>query len=209
MPKQTFFNLPKEKRDRIIAAAKEVFSKNSYEEASINQIVKLAQIPRGSFYQYFEDKDDLYGYLSSQMFLRMINAARQKLPECDYDPFKLSEQILPSWLEELFTGEDSSFYYRRLEMFHRRQMPHLKRQVLDNRLLDNCLSDEEMAKITAKVKLGDASDFDFMVQCISMAFYNSIRAGFINYEATGDANLDELKAKLLRDLHYLEVGFEK
>ncbi|MDD6407130.1 MAG: TetR/AcrR family transcriptional regulator [Lactobacillus equicursoris] len=209
MPKQTFFNLPKEKRDRIIAAAKEVFSKNSYEEASINQIVKLAQIPRGSFYQYFEDKDDLYGYLSSQMFLRMIDAARQKLPECDYDPFKLSEQILPSWLEELFTGEDSSFYYRRLEMFHRRQMPHLKRQVLDNRLLDNCLSDEEMAKITAKVKLGDASDFDFMVQCISMAFYNSIRVGFINYEATGDANLDELKAKLLRDLHYLEVGFEK
>lgn len=209
MPKQTFFNLPKEKRDRIIAAAKEVFSKNSYEEASINQIVKLAQIPRGSFYQYFEDKDDLYGYLSSQMFLRMIDAARQKLPECDYDPFKLSEQILPSWLKELFTGEDSSFYYRRLEMFHRRQMPHLKRQVLDNRLLDNCLSDEEMAKITAKVKLGDASDFDFMVQCISMAFYNSIRVGFINYEATGDANLDELKAKLLRDLHYLEVGFEK
>lgn len=204
MPKQTFFNLPKEKRDRIIAAAKEVFSKNSYEEASINQIVKLAQIPRGSFYQYFEDKDDLYGYLSSQMFLWLINAARQKLPECDYDPFKLSEQILPSWLEELFTGEDSSFYYRRLEMFHRQQMPHLKSQVLDNRL-----SDEEMAKITAKVKLGDASDFDFMVQCISMAFYNSIRAGFINYEATGDADLDELKAELLRNLRYLEVGFEK
>lgn len=204
MPKQTFFNLPKEKRDRIIAAAKEVFSKNSYEEASINQIVKLAQIPRGSFYQYFEDKDDLYGYLSSQMFLRLINAARQKLPEYNYDPFKLSEQFLPSWLEELFIGEDSSFYYRRLEMFHRQQMPHLKSQVLDNRL-----SDEEMAKITAKVKLGDASDFDFMVQCISIAFYNSIRAGFINYEATGDANLDELKAELLRNLHYLEVGFEK
>jgi AcrR family transcriptional regulator len=204
MPKQTFFNLPKEKRDRIIAAAKEVFSKNSYEEASINQIVKLAQIPRGSFYQYFADKDDLYGYLSSQMFLWLINAARQKLPECDYDPFKLSEQFLPSWLEELFIGEDSSFYYRRLEMFHRQQMPHLKSQVLDNRL-----SDEEMAKITAKVKLGDASDFDFMVQCISMAFYNSIRAGFINYEATGDANLDELKTELLRNLHYLEVGFEK
>lgn len=204
MPKQTFFNLPKEKRDRIIAAAKEVFSKNSYEEASINQIVKLAQIPRGSFYQYFEDKDDLYGYLSSQMFLWLINAARQKLPECDYDPFKLSEQFLPSWLEELFIGEDSSFYYRRLEMFHRQQMPHLKSQVLDNRL-----SDEEMAKITAKVKLGDASDFDFMVQCISMAFYNSIRAGFINYEATGDADLDELKAELLRNLRYLEVGFEK
>lgn len=204
MPKQTFFNLPKEKRDRIIAAAKEVFSKNSYEEASINQIVKLAQIPRGSFYQYFEDKDDLYGYLSSQMFLWLINAVRQKLPECDYDPFKLSEQFLPSWLEELFIGEDSSFYYRRLEMFHRQQMPHLKSQVLDNRL-----SDEEMAKITAKVKLGDASDFDFMVQCISMAFYNSIRAGFINYEATGDADLDELKAELLRNLRYLEVGFEK
>lgn len=47
----------------MIQAAKSEFSRVSLYEASIANIVKEAEIPRGSFYQYFEDKDDLYFYL--------------------------------------------------------------------------------------------------------------------------------------------------
>lgn len=63
LPKQTFFNLPDEKRQILIQAAKTEFSRVSLYEASIANIVKEAEIPRGSFYQYFKDKDDLYFYL--------------------------------------------------------------------------------------------------------------------------------------------------
>lgn len=63
MPKQTFFNLPEEKRETLIQAARKEFSRVPLYEASIANIVKEAEIPRGSFYQYFEDKDDLYFYL--------------------------------------------------------------------------------------------------------------------------------------------------
>ena len=63
MPKQTFFNLPNEKRETLIRAAKTEFSRVPLYEASIANIVKEADIPRGSFYQYFEDKNDLYFYL--------------------------------------------------------------------------------------------------------------------------------------------------
>ncbi len=63
MPKDTFFNLDDEKRQRIIEAAIDEFSENSYEVSSINQIVKNASIAKGSFYQYFENKDDLYRYV--------------------------------------------------------------------------------------------------------------------------------------------------
>ncbi|MGH2155989.1 TetR/AcrR family transcriptional regulator, partial [Enterococcus faecalis] len=38
------------------------FSCHSLQEASITNIVKLAEIRRGSFYQYFENKQDLYFY---------------------------------------------------------------------------------------------------------------------------------------------------
>lgn len=34
-----------------------------FNEASINQIIKEAGIPRGSFYMYFQDKEDLFRYL--------------------------------------------------------------------------------------------------------------------------------------------------
>ena len=63
MPKQTFFNLPEEKRERIIRLAIEEFAVHDYDLASISRIVTKANIAKGSFYQYFEDKRDLYLYL--------------------------------------------------------------------------------------------------------------------------------------------------
>ncbi|HAE43264.1 MAG TPA: TetR/AcrR family transcriptional regulator [Clostridiales bacterium] len=63
MPKQTFFNLSEEKRSKITSAALEEFSEYSFSKSSINRIVAKAGIPKGSFYQYFEDKLDLYRYI--------------------------------------------------------------------------------------------------------------------------------------------------
>ncbi|ETI65853.1 TetR/AcrR family transcriptional regulator [Neobacillus vireti] len=67
MPKQTFFHLPKDKQDTLIQAAKKEFSRVPLHEASIANIIKDAAIPRGSFYQYFEGKEDLYYYLLNQL----------------------------------------------------------------------------------------------------------------------------------------------
>jgi AcrR family transcriptional regulator len=63
MPKQTFFNLPTAKRQTILDIAIEEFAENDYHNASISRIVARAGIAKGSFYQYFEDKRDLYLYL--------------------------------------------------------------------------------------------------------------------------------------------------
>ena len=59
MPKQTFYNLKEEKREKIEQALLKEFSNNTFEGASISNIIAEAQIPRGSFYQYFESKEDL------------------------------------------------------------------------------------------------------------------------------------------------------
>ena len=53
MPTSTFFNLPPPKRERLLRAAVEEFSRKPFGEASINRIVQKAEISRGSFYQYF------------------------------------------------------------------------------------------------------------------------------------------------------------
>ena len=60
MPKQTFFNLSDEKREHIMEVAINAFARYGYQETSITYIVSQAGIAKGSFYQYFEDKDDLY-----------------------------------------------------------------------------------------------------------------------------------------------------
>ena len=63
MPSSTFLNLPAEKQEKLLEAATREFSNRPFNEASINQIIKEAGIPRGSFYMYFQDKEDLFRYL--------------------------------------------------------------------------------------------------------------------------------------------------
>ena len=81
MPTERFLRLPKEKIEAIrIAAAKE-FIRVPLEEASINRIVHDADISRGSFYTYFEDKQDLLKWLiyaqAEQHFKNYIERLRE------------------------------------------------------------------------------------------------------------------------------------
>ena len=50
MPSSTFLNLAPEKQEKLLTAAVREFTERPYNEASINQIVQAAGIPRGSFY---------------------------------------------------------------------------------------------------------------------------------------------------------------
>lgn len=63
MPKPTFFNLPEEKRRAILDVVIEEFAEHDYKNASLSNIVQRAGIAKGSLYQYFDDKRELYFYL--------------------------------------------------------------------------------------------------------------------------------------------------
>jgi len=63
VPKQTFFNLEAEKRQAIIDAAVREFAEHPFEQASLTKIVEDCGIAKGSMYQYFDDKLDLYMYI--------------------------------------------------------------------------------------------------------------------------------------------------
>lgn len=80
MPKQTFFNLPEEKRETIVNAAIDEFASYGLENASTNRIVKNSGIAKGSFYQYFEDKQDLFMYLLSVIEREKIEFFNGKPP---------------------------------------------------------------------------------------------------------------------------------
>jgi AcrR family transcriptional regulator len=63
LPRDTFFNLPQDKRDKIIDLALDEFALHDYRTASLSRIVEKAGIAKGSMYQYFDDKKELYLYL--------------------------------------------------------------------------------------------------------------------------------------------------
>ena len=63
MPSATYNNLPEEKRMRILNAACKEFAERGVVTANLSNIVKDAKIARGSIYQYFSAKEDLYAYV--------------------------------------------------------------------------------------------------------------------------------------------------
>ena len=60
---QKFFDIPKEKQDRIINAALQVFSQNGYRHAGTDEVVRRAGISKGLLFHYFESKLGLYIFL--------------------------------------------------------------------------------------------------------------------------------------------------
>lgn len=120
MPKQTFFNLPEDKKKKIINAARKEFSRVPIYEASISNIIKNANIPRGSFYQYFENKEDIF-FLVLKDFRDMNERKFKKfLMDTNGDLIEafilLYEQLL-----QFFTNEEDRNFFKNafLNMNHR------------------------------------------------------------------------------------------
>lgn len=89
-----FKNIDPEKRDRIINSALEEFSKNSFDKASTNNIVKNAGISKGLLYHYFTNKKSLYEHLEVFAVKTMINAITEKLDWEESDLFARIKEIV-------------------------------------------------------------------------------------------------------------------
>lgn len=89
MPTSTFFRLPEEKRARLVEAGWMEMTQVRFTDISISRIIAAAHIPRGSFYQYFDGKEDLTRYLLEDMREYFISLLRDILVQAEGDLFAL------------------------------------------------------------------------------------------------------------------------
>ena len=98
MPTLTFNNLSEEKKNIIIEASIKEFKRALLTDASINKIIKGANISRGSFYTYFKDINDLYEYSLNKYKEKIIKIIKQAIKETNGELFetttKTYEKIL-------------------------------------------------------------------------------------------------------------------
>ncbi len=141
MPKDTFFNLSKEKQKVIFDACVQEFSKNTFSLASINQIIKTASISRGSFYQYFNDKEDCYMYVLSEIAQVKLDILKQSVvdsPEQSF--FKHIEDMIDQtllWVKQepdyymigYWMDYDDSEFIQKLMAYNTQNMEYFKKMI--------------------------------------------------------------------------------
>ena len=88
-----FQNTESEKKEKIINSALEEFSKNSFDQASTNNIVENAGISKGLLYHYFDSKKSLYEYLEVFAIKTMIDAIEKKVDWEQSDIFQRIKEI--------------------------------------------------------------------------------------------------------------------
>ncbi len=93
MPTQTFNNLAEEKKQRIFNALYTELKRVSFPEMSINQVIKTAGIPRGSFYQYFRNKDDAFEFFVSESTKKIKECVISKITSMHGDIFEIAGKI--------------------------------------------------------------------------------------------------------------------
>ena len=67
------------KREQILDGAKRVFMEQGFEAASMNDITRAAGVSKGTIYVYFENKEDLFGFMIERERRRITETVRHVL----------------------------------------------------------------------------------------------------------------------------------
>lgn len=96
---EKFFDLKKEKQDRMINAALKVFAMNGYGHASTDDIVKEAGISKGLLFHYFISKLGLYSFVYDYSVRYILLELSTGVSPKETDYFELLGQIKQSQLQ--------------------------------------------------------------------------------------------------------------
>lgn len=152
MPKKAFYSISESKREKILSCALTEFSGKEYHNSSINHIIKCAEIPRGSFYQYFENKDDLYFHLLENILEKELeDFFKNCIDELPTDPFHSHQMMFAFNLHmldnNLYRGFFRNFFLAMSYRFSTRYKEVVNRQrdkVLTNLGLDGSQTGEQI-----------------------------------------------------------------
>lgn len=165
MPKDTFLNLPETKRQLIEGAALDEFAAWGFDNASINRIVAECQIAKGSFYQYFADKQDLFLHIMNRIAETKVNyISPVMLNPQEHDFFTLLQAMYRSGLD--FAKENPKSALVGNQVFKNRDHP-VHREIFKNSLAaGRAFYDQLIGLAITRGEIRPDIDMDFIVHVL-------------------------------------------
>ena len=93
-----FFDLKKEKQDRMINAALKVFALNGYRHASTDDIVREAGVIKGLLFHYFGNKLGVYQFVYDYSVRYMALELNTGMSTKTTDLFEVLKQMQTAWM---------------------------------------------------------------------------------------------------------------
>ncbi|MCR5303246.1 MAG: TetR/AcrR family transcriptional regulator [Lachnospiraceae bacterium] len=178
---EKFFDLAKEKQDRIMNAAISTFARRGYKCASTDEMKARAGISKGLLFHYFGDKSSLYGYVCDYSARYVMLEMKQFMGDKDLSYFEMllsreeafSDVIrnypsMPTFLDSLREEDDSEALelaegsvdeYRKFMLDMRmRALDTVKMDAEDRMILDNTM-EFTLSRIRREAYMREENDF--------------------------------------------------
>lgn len=200
MPKQTFFNLKEDKKEKIEKALIKEFSRNSFEKASISNIILEANIPRGSFYQYFEDKEDAIYYIIDKYLEKEKNKIYQYLLRNKGDIFETAVNIYEDMAKITERDENERLLKNILQEVKKNNINifgECKEMLRSKRTIEKMINKEEL-------KIENDDDLQYFLRIL-----NAIVRAILMEVVLKKITFEEGKQRLIREIEILKKGMKK
>jgi AcrR family transcriptional regulator len=100
MPTVTWARVDPARRAAIVEAAEAEFGAQGFSRGSLNVIARRARVAKGSLFQYFADKRDLYAFITDVVSLRVRAHVEDLIRELDASRpfFEFLTDLLDGWV---------------------------------------------------------------------------------------------------------------
>lgn len=202
MPTNTFFNLPAEKKHKILKAANKEFARVPLEQASIKNIVEDAEIARGSFYQYFENKQDLFEYIMTSKTGDMEKNLMKMIEDENGNIINIFINIYDHLIEVGKIRRNNKLFRQIFENIKTSDNLMLTRKEEMNKKLEKILQDL-YSKNKDILNIKDEKEFKLVIEILSAITRRRIVAS-LKYKNSAEAREDFLK-----EIEYIKRGILK
>ena len=192
------------RKNELIEAALDEFSVNSYQNTSLNKIIKNAGISKGKFYYNFEDKKALYLFIMGIAGKAQAEFISKRMEEYDLKGKDIFEGLK---LQFQFSGEFAIAhpkYYKFITLF-------MKESEIDKDLKsvfegsNDQLLNEMIKKAKENEDFNNRFSIDFIKKIMSYLFTNYF--GIFNEE--GDYELDKMLENANSFVDFIKYGLGK
>lgn len=201
MPTETFLKLPDKKKEKILLAGKKEFARVSFPETSIKNIAQDAGIARGSFYQYFESKQDLLEYILKNHIQELNENLEKVLKEKNGDLFEIFINLYDHLVNECVFAKEKEFFKKIFENMKTTEDNLFSMKIKEYKPKEISNYYEKIDKHNLKIKSKEELEI-----VIKMLHTLTQKAVVVNYKYKSKEKAREI---YIKQLEYIKYGILK